>query len=591
MPIRSPICTVVGHVDHGKTSILDCIRGTAVVSGEAGKITQAIGASIIPLHNIKRVCGSLLEQLKLKFTIPGLLFIDTPGHAAFTNLRKRGGALADIAVLVVDINDGFKPQTLESIEILKNDKTPFIIAANKIDLMAGWSSDVKKPLMQNIAQQSSRTQEMFDQKLYELVGAFHENGFQTERFDRVSDYTQQLAIVPVSAVTGEGIPELLMVLTGLAQRFLENRLQVEIEGNAKGTVLEVKEEKGLGVTVDAILYDGTLKVNDTIVIGGMDKAVITKIRALLEPKPLAEMRVKKATFNHVKRIVAATGVKIAAPKLDKVVAGMPLRSCKVADTDRVAREIQKEIDDVFVETDSEGVIIKADTLGSVEALIVLLKENKIPIKSASVGKISKKDIIEVEVAAEQNPFYGVLLGFNTSLLPDAEAAVADKNVKVIVHDVIYRTIEEYKKWKEEKKKAIELAELDNLVRGGKMRIMSGYVFRQSNPAVVGVEILAGRVKTGEPVMNADGKRISTVKGLQEKKESVSVAEIGKQVAVSLDKVMVGRQIKEGDILYTDISADDFRKMKKLKHYLDKKDVALLKEFAEIKRQKDQVWGI
>ncbi len=585
MTIRSPICTIVGHVDHGKTSLLDKIRGTAVTKTEAGRITQAIGASIIPLFVIRKLCGKLLEQLKLELTIPGLLFIDTPGHAAFTNLRKRGGALADIAVLVVDINEGFKPQTIESIEILKSDKTPFVVAANKIDLVPGWQQG--SSLLQNINQQAQRTKEVLDTKLYELVGKLYELGFGSERFDRVSDYTKQVAIIPVSAHTGEGIPELLMVLAGLAQKFL--KLQVT-EGDAKGTILEIKEEKGLGVTADVILYDGTLKINDTIVIGGLDKAIITKVRTLLEPAPLAEMRVKKTKFKRVKEVFAATGVKIAAPELDGVIPGMPLRAV-VGDVTPVAEEIQREVKEVLIETDDEGVIIKADTLGSLEALIVLLKENGIPIKTASVGRISKKDITEVEVSGRENPFYGVLLGFNTSLLPDAEDYRKGKDMHVILHDVIYRIIDEYKKWKEEKKKAMEMAELDKLVRGGKFRILSGYVFRQSNPAVVGVEILSGRIKCGEAVMNKEGRKLTAVKNIQEEKENVTVAAAGKQVAVSMDGVMVGRQIHESDVLYIDVPEDDFRKMKELKHYLDKKDVEQLKEIAEIKRKVNPVWGI
>ena len=588
--IRQPVITIVGHVDHGKTSLLDKIRGSAVTATEAGKITQAIGASIIPASSLKKICGHLLEKLKLTLTIPGLLFIDTPGHAAFINLRKRGGALADIAVLVVDVNEGFMPQTLESIEILKNDKTPFIIAANKIDLINGWQTDMTVPLLKNIEQQHERIRQLFDTKLYEAVGKLYELGFQAERFDRVSDYKKQLAIVPVSAFTGEGIPELLMVLTGLAQRFLEQQLQI-VQGYAKGTILEVKEEKGFGTTVDAIVYDGVLKVNDSLVIGGIEKSIVTKIRALLVPEPLTEMRVKKAKFTSAREVSAATGVKIAAPGLDEAVSGMPMRSCSASDTAAVSAEIQKEVQEVLIQTDDEGVIIKADALGSLEALIVLLREKGIPIKTASVGKINKKDVAEVDVAAQKNPFYGVLLGFNVELLSDAAALIAEKKTKVIIHDVIYHIIEQYEQWKEEKKKAMEAAQLDLLVRGGKFRILSGYVFRQNNPAVVGVEVLAGRIKSSEPIITAAGKKLGVLGAIQEEKESVPYAEKGAQPAVSMSDVTIGRQVKEGDIVYIDVPEEDFRKMKELKHYLNKDDVDLLKEIADIKRKENPVWGI
>ncbi|MBT4805689.1 translation initiation factor IF-2, partial [Candidatus Woesearchaeota archaeon] len=327
MATRKVLLTVVGHVDHGKTSLLDKIRQTAVTKGEAGGITQAVGVSIIPMETIKKICGPLLNAFKGKLSVPGLLAIDTPGHAAFTSLRKRGGSLADIAILIVDITEGFKPQTIESIEILKANKVPFIIAANKIDLIHGWQFDKEKLLLQNINNMNPQMQGEFEKKLYELVGTVAEHGLQSERFDRVEDYTKQIAIVPVSAHTGQGIPELLMVLTGLAQKFLEKKLEIEETGNAKGTILEVKEEKGMGTTLDAIIYNGQLKVNDTLVIGGIDQAIVVKVRALLEPAELAEMREKKSKFKNVKQVTAATGVKISAPGLNEAISGMPIISC------------------------------------------------------------------------------------------------------------------------------------------------------------------------------------------------------------------------------------------------------------------------
>jgi translation initiation factor 5B len=590
MTTRSPICTIVGHVDHGKTSLLDKIRGTAITAQEAGKITQAIGASIIPLDTIKEVCGPLLKKLNLNFTIPGLLFIDTPGHAAFTNLRKRGGALADIAVVIIDINEGFKPQTLESIEILKVNKTPFIIAANKVDLIPGWNK-TQVSLMESLKQQATSTIQSFEIKLYELVGKLHELGFESERFDRVDDYTKQIAIIPISATTGQGLPELLMTLAGLAQKFLEKNLQLNVAGPARGTILEIKEEQGLGTTIDAIIYDGTLKVNETIVIGTTDVPITTKVRALLEPLPLVEMRAKKANFQHIKQATAATGVKISAPDLDKAVAGMPIRVATKETITKITEEIQQEVKEVLVQTDQEGVIIKADTLGSVEALATLLRDHEIPIKSASIGKITKKDVTEAEAMGNQNPFYGVLIAFNTQTLPEATTAIVEKNIKLIQSDIIYHIIDQYHKWKEEKKKETELAKLNKLVRGGKFKLLPGYVFRQNNPAVVGTEILAGRIATGNPIMNAYGKRITTIKQIQEEKKSITEAKFGKQVSVAMDKVMVGRQINEGDILYTDIPEEDFKKMKALKYYLNKADVELLKEIAEIKRKENITWGI
>ncbi len=583
--IRSPICTVVGHVDHGKSSILDYVRHSNIIKGEAGAITQAIGASVVPLETIREICGPMLDTLKIKFNIPGLLFIDTPGHAAFTNLRKRGGTLADIAILVVDINEGFKPQTIEALEILKQEKTPFIVAANKIDLLPGWNTN-KENLLKSISKQSQDVQKHLDTKIYELVGRIYEFGFQSERFDRVENYTKQVAIIPVSAKTGEGIPELLMVITGLAQKYLESCLKCDISGPAKGTVLEVKRDKQMGVSLDVIIYDGTLKKGDYLVIGGMEQPIVTKPRSFFTPMPLSEMRDKKAVFKSYDEVNAAAGVRISAPDIEEVVAGMPLMSCSEKDIEKTKEIIQNQISQVIIEKDEEGIILKADSLGSLEALVKVFRESDITIRRASIGNISKKDIIDAESNYEKDPLKTVIIGFNVSINDDAKS---DK-VKIFTNDIIYKLIENFEKWVQGEKKRREAEEVDSLVRPCKIKVMKGYVFRQNNPAVVGVDILTGKVKTGIRLMK-DIEPLTTVKGIQLDKKNISVAEEGKQVAVSLDKITIGRQVCEEDILYSVIPESDFRRLKELKKYLTSGEISILKEIAEMMRKENELWGI
>ena len=594
MAIRKVLVATLGHVDHGKTSLLDRIRSTTVASGEAGAITQAIGVSIIPMNVIQKVSGRLLDSFKSKLTVPGFLMIDTPGHAAFISLRKRGGNLADIAILVVDINEGFRPQTLESIEILKANKVPFVIAANKIDLIAGWNYEPAKMLIENINALSYQVQGIFEQKMYELVGKFQELGFESERFDRVQDYTKQLAIIPLSAKTGQGIPELLAVLTVMAQKYLEQKLQIEEEANAKGTILEVKEEKGLGTTLNAIIYNGHLALGDTLIIGNTDQALVTKVKILLEPGELAEMRDKKSKFQNVKEVYAATGVKIVAPGTEKALAGMPLRSCsgKAEEIAKLSLEIQEEVRDIIIDSSEEvGVTLKADTIGGLEALRHLLQEQKIPIATASLGDVTRQDLLQAESMRAKNEFYAVVLGFNITVPDDIQTIAKDKNIKVITHQVIYKIIEDYNAHTETVKKEVELRELSLLVRPCKFAILKGFVFRQNNPAVVGIEIEIGKIKAGDPIMNAQGKRISQVKSMEESQESLTVAEQGKQVAMAMDGVTVGRQINEGDYLYTDIPEGDFKKLKELKKHLSKTELEVLREIVDIKRKDNPVWGV
>jgi len=581
MALRSPIVSVLGHVDHGKSSVLDAIRGSNIIATEAGKITQAIGASIVPLHIIQQRCGKLMEGKS--FSIPGLLFIDTPGHAAFTNLRKRGGNLADIAVLVVDINEGFKPQTREAIEILKTYKTPFVIAANKIDLISGYHKKTSL-ILQDIQQQRPEWITAFEMKLYELVGKLHDEfGIQGERFDRIESFTNQVAIIPTSAANGQGVNELLMVLTGLAQKYLEEHLNLNVEGPGKGTILEVKETTGFGATVDVILYDGVIKKNDTIVIGGVDTPLITKVRAILEPNPLHELRDKKTKYRNVNEATAATGIKVAAPDLDKAIAGMPLRVA--IDADAVAKEVQAEVREVLIQTDKDGVIIKADTLGSLEALSVLLREKEIPIRKASVGQITKKDIADAESNYENNPSYAVVLGFNIPAVPGTE------NAAVITSDVIYKLIDNLEEWHETIQSRKHEEQLSTITRPCKIEILANCIFRQNNPCVAGSEVLQGRLKVGMPLMNHQGKRLTIVKSIQRNKETINEAQRGEQVAVSMPDVTAGRQLNEHDVLYSFMDQETFRALKELKDSLDPDEKACLKEIARIMREENPLWGI
>jgi len=579
--IRQPIVAVMGHVDHGKTSLLDTIRGTATAAREAGGITQAIGASIIPLGTIKQVCGPLLDQLKLNVTIPGLLFIDTPGHAAFTSLRKRGGNLADIAILVIDINEGLMPQTKESIEILKQYKTPFIIAANKIDLINGWKQQ-DKTVLSDINKQRPEVQRAFETKLYELVSQVYELGIQADRFDRVSDYTKQAAIVPVSAKTGEGIPELIMMLTALAQKYLENNLKIEEGGPAKGTILEVKEQKGLGTVLDAIIYDGSLTQGDSIIVGTLDEPVQTKVKALLLPEGASELREKKTKFKTVKTITAASGVRIVAPGAENAVAGMPILSGNLKEA---KAELATEVGEVLIQNGLDGIIIKADSLGSLEALTLLLKEKQIPIRKSSIGPINKKDLSDAEAIAQNDPLHGVILGFN---VPKPEFPTS---AHIITNDIIYRLIEDYEAWKLSKQKQMQAGELDSLVKPCKIEVLRGYVFRQNNPAICGVEVISGTLNANTPLIDNKGKEIGNIKGIQLEQKNVESAEKGKQVAASFPGITIGRQVNEGDILYSAIPESHFRIYKEHKEHLTDDQKNLLKEIADIMRHSNPMWGI
>ena len=593
MTIRQPIVTILGHIDSGKTSILDKIRGTAVQAREAGGITQQIGASFFPLDTVKEMVGSLLESLKQEVTVPGLLIIDTPGHAAFFNLRKRGGAVADIAILVVDIVDGLQPQTYESLRILRARKTPFLIALNKVDRLPGWKPQDTRLVTQSLSKQSEYVQKSLDERIYEVMGDLSRESFQSERFDRITDFAKTIAVVPTSAKTGEGLSELLLVLTGLAQQYLEQQLKTT-PGPGRGVVLEVKEEPGLGVTIDAIIYDGIIHHGDTIVVGGLPNPITTHVRALLLPKPLDEIRDPRERFSPVEEIVAAAGVKIAAPNLENAIAGAGLfvAATEKEITDATSRIIQ-DMEAVRIETDKVGLLLKADTLGSLEALIEYLREREISIRRADIGDISKKEVIEVSTVAEADPLLGVVLAFNVNPLPDAENEATSQKVPIFQSQIIYDLVEQYEAWVDEKRREMEAAMLEAVVFPGKIELLPGYVFRQSNPAVVGVRVLGGRIRSKRNLINSENRRIGSIQQIQDKGKTIDEARIGAEVALSIRGPTVGRQIDEGDILYIDLPEQSAIQLnREFKDKLTSDELDILQELLELKRKHVQpFWGV
>jgi translation initiation factor 5B len=592
-PIRQPIVCMLGHIDVGKTLLLDKIRGTAVQAREAGGITQQIGASFFPLTTLNEIIGNLLKSLKRKFTLPGLLVIDTPGHAAFFNLRKRGGTVADIAILVVDIIDGLQPQSYESLRILRTRRTPFLIALNKVDRLPGWKPQETRSIAESIQRQTEFVQRTLDEKLFEIMGDLHREGYQVDRFDRIEDFAKTVAVVPTSAKTGEGLSELLLVLIGLAQGYLEQRLQTTL-GPGKGVVLEVKEEPGLGVTIDTILFDGIIHHGDTIVVGGLPEPITTHIRALLMPKPLDEIRDPKERFTKVKELVAAAGVKIAAPNLDDAIAGAGLHVVNSDEEEAAARErIIKDMEAIRIETDKLGVLLKADTLGSLEALIGYLQDRSIPIRRADIGDVSKNDVIEVSTVKESDALLGAILVFNSKVLPDASVEASNLQVPIFQSRIIYDLVEQYELWVEEKRREIEAALLGTVVFPGKLEILPGYVFRQSSPAVVGVRVLGGRLSPKTNLIHPDNRRAGTIHQLQDKGKTVPEARIGAEVAVSIKGVTVGRQIDEGDILYIDLPESMVIKLnQELKDKLTSDELDILQELLQIKRKHvSPFWGV
>jgi translation initiation factor 5B len=587
--LRQPVLVVLGHVDSGKTSLLDTIRGTGVQAREAGGITQHIGASFFPIDTIKELTGPLYEKLaKSESPIPGILVIDTPGHEVFANLRSRGGSAADIAVIVIDVNKGFEPQTYESMEILKKMKVPFVVALNKIDMLTGWRRINSPFVTEQVKAQDFSITSMLDEKIYNVVGSLSRLGYNSEGFWRVKDFTKEIAIVPVSAAKNIGIPELLAVVVGLSQQFMTKRLERR-EGPARGIILEVNEEIGLGPSANLVLIDGILKVGDTIMVAKRDEAVVTKIKALLLPKPLDEMRDPRDKFRPVNEVMSAAGIKITSPDLEGVLAGSPLYVIENKEEEtRLRVLVEDEIkSSIITDTNTQGIVLRCDTIGSLEAIRDMLRKADIPIQTADIGHITRRDVLAASAVKEKNRYLGVILGFNVKILEEANKEANERGIQIFSEQIIYNLVRSYTDWVKYQKEHEESILFNEIPPICKFQFMKGYVFRRNYPAVFGAEIQLGRLRQKVEIINEVGRKVGVIHQIQENGKSIDEATKGEQVAVSIKEISVGRQINEGDVFFTDLNSKEAKLLsERFMHRLSEEEKDLLAKIIAIKRTAD-----
>jgi len=579
MELRSPIITICGHVDHGKTSLLDILKGSKVAEKEAGNITQKIYFTRLSKEIILKEIGKKLSKKGIKLDIPGFLLIDTPGHAAFTNLRKRGGSLADLAVLVIDVTEGIKPQTAEVIQILKLHKTPFVIALNKIDKITGWKK-LDDDLNKSIEMQPQKVKQQFEELYMTLMGSLYSHGFEADLYNKINDFTKKIAMVPTSTRTKEGIPELIMMLCGLSQKYLSNKL--ELSSETKGVMLEIKKEKNNNY-IEAILYDGELVKSDEIAVSNFDgEPILTKIRILEEIEPLCP------NFKPAEKVKASSGIRMQLVEKNEILPGMPFMVFK-NNLDEIRKNFKKEISETMGSSLSkQGIIAKADSLGSLEALIFLLKQNNIPLLKVGIGKINKTDLISAKANLEINELDAVIVGFNVE--KDEEVNEISSKIKIIQNDVVYKLIDDLVEWRKEKQREIEKKRLMGLSTICKLEILHQYIFRNTKPAIFGVKVLGGKLISGLNVIDEDDEKIGHIKNIQSEKKSVAESTEGMEVAISIPGLNYERQLKNKKFLYSNLSESQFREFKKNKDLLSQSEIKTIQEIAEIKRKIKADWG-
>lgn len=512
--LRSPICCILGHVDTGKTKLLDKIRQTNVQEGEAGGITQQIGATYFPVDALQKKTAVVNQDGAFEFKVPGLLVIDTPGHESFTNLRSRGSSLCNIAILVVDIMHGLEPQTLESMRLLRDRKTPFIVALNKIDRLYGWKPIANNGFRESLSLQNKGVQNEFRDRLEKTKLAFAEQGFNAELFYENKSMAKFVSLVPTSAHTGEGIPDMLKLLVTLTQERMTRQLMYLTE--VECTVLEVKVIEGLGTTIDVVLSNGILHEGDTIVLCGTDGPITTQVRALLTPAEMKELRVK-SQYVHNKVVKAALGVKITANGLDNAIAGSRLLVAKDKDDEDEIEELEEDVmgdlENLMsrISKSGRGVTVQASTLGSLEALLEFLKQSKIPVSNISIGPVHKRDVITASTMLEKAKEYAVMLCFDVKVDKDAHELADQMGVKIFTAEIIYHLFDDFtkhmKQLQEQKKEESKMLAVFPCV----LRPVA--VFNKKDPIVIGIDVVDGNLRLNTPVAAVKMNPVTNVKDI------------------------------------------------------------------------------
>lgn len=559
--LRAAVVCVLGHVDTGKTKILDKLRRTNVQDAEAGGITQQIGATNVPIENIKEQTKFVKGFPETTFKLPGLLIIDTPGHESFSNLRNRGSSLCDIAILVVDIMHGLEPQTIESINLLKSKRTPFVVALNKIDRLYDWKTMSRKDVRDIIKSQASNTQLEFTQRTKDVIVQFAEQGLNAALYYENPDPNTYISLVPTSAITGEGMGNLLFLIVQFCQKQLAKRLM--FSEDLQATVLEVKAISGLGTTIDAILVNGKLREGDTMILAGTEGPIVTQIKALLMPQPMKELRVKNAYIEH-KEVIAAQGVKIAAKELEKAIAGLNLQIAFKPDEveifkDIVARDLKSVLSSIKLS--ERGVYVQASTLGSLEALLEFLRTSKIPYSGIRIGPVVKRDVMKASTMLEHENQYATILAFDVKVERDAQELADSLGVKIFQADIIYHLFDKFMEYREEIKQRKRDEFKSVAVFPCKLKILPQFVFNSRDPIVIGVIVEAGVIKEGTPICvpSKEFVDLGVVTSVEANHKQIETARKGQEVCIKIEPIpgetpkMFGRHFDETDMLVSKIS--------------------------------------
>lgn len=563
MNYRRPIVSVLGHVDHGKTELLDAIRDSNVQNSEPGGITQHVKATNMSIDSVRNLTSGFSDEVN----IPGFVWIDTPGHDAFKTARSKGGQFADIAVLVIDVKNGLQPQTIESIEILKRNQTPFVVALNKIDKLPGWNGSV------------SESTDVFRDRLrnraYEISGSLHEHGITANLYDKIDDFQKNVAMIPISAKESFGVSELSRVVIGLTQRYLDDNITVSSDGSVEGVILNVTKHKGFGTVADILLYDGRIEEQDKLFISADDTVQDIRIKSILLPDSDG-----KDLYTQVDSASAAVFARLDIVPSDVLKPGYVIKNEPSFSDDETSD----------VETDEHGVVVCADTSSSMSALVNHLRDKDYQVGSASVGSVNRYNVTEAStMPTTENK---VVIGFNVGVTDGAEELAKDESVRIVNGTVIHGVVEDY----EDHHRAVneERKPDHEVIRPGEMEVMDGFVFNRESPAIFGVRVTKGQVHQGCSIVRdveSYDNPCGTINRIEKDGETVEYLEEGEEGSVQVDGASVGKDFRERDRILSKVSESEISEvMSQHEDLLSDTDVELIEEIRDYHQKWNPFWG-
>lgn len=593
--LKAPICCIVGHVDAGKTSLLDKLRNTNIQEKEVGGITQHIGSTFFPIQTIENSCSSIKGKFEVICNIPGILMIDTPGHSEFQSLRNVGTSICDLGILIIDIEESIQEQTKEAIKLLKEKKIPFVVAVTKLDKLYGWKTTKSSNLRDALKEQSKDMSMMLMAKLEDIKYDLSKEDINAEFYFKNSNPKQIYSIVPVSSKTGEGIADLLALLVYTAQNWMLKKILYQ--DTVSCTIMESKYDKHNGYTIDVILNNGTINVGDKFVVSTITGPNICTVRNLLIPSALTQLG-KKTNWDYKDSVRASIGCKIIGSNLDGAYPGTHLFPIKTsgdsADASTEADAINnanQEINAVWKSYNfiSPGVFIGTQTFGELDASYSIFQKAGINVAGAYIGEPSNKfiDLILMKTETDTLPENRIYLYFGAFNNTDVFEYAKKNNIILLSSEVIYKLVELYKIEKEKIIKARQNTN-NNAIFPVEMVILKQYIFMKggSEHLMFGVKIKKGTLYKNTPICIPEKNvLLGKVLNIQFEHKEKEKGEEGQEICIRLDnpnQLIINRQFDVNDKLIACLSRNSIDILKRdYKEVVPKKDWLLIIEHIKL----------